>query len=314
MNMVKRILVTGADGFIGKYIVDDLQSGYQIHTYSRRNSPYTFHHQGDICDIDKLDQSFDVVIHAAGNKTDVSSMHRVNVEGMESVVRYVQKSNAKLIVIGSAGVYGIYRNDDNVITTKSKLFPDTAYEKSKAAAQVIVEQAGLASNSFIILQPTNVIGEGDQSRKLLHLFKILQKDNFYYLNRNAQVNYVYARKVAGVVREIVDRSYFPNQSFIINDPMRIEDFIRISADALGLRSPSKSIPAILQPLLYLLARCSIFLPDSLSHFSMGRYYELTSERYYSAIETDNQFPSMEKTDIRSGINNLVEYYRCNKWL
>jgi hypothetical protein len=134
------------------------------------------------------------------------------------------------------------------------------------------------------------------------------------LNRNAQVNYVYAKKISGVVREIVDRSYFPNQSFIINDPMRIEDFIRICADALGLSSPSKSIPAILQPLLYLLARFSNFLPDSLSHFSMGRYYELTSERYYSAIETDNQFPSMEKTDIRSGINNLVEYYRCSKWL
>jgi nucleoside-diphosphate-sugar epimerase len=217
-------------------------------------------------------------------------------------------------VIGSAGVYGIYRNDDNVITARSKLFPDTVYEKSKAAAQVIVEQAGLAPNSFAILQPTNVIGEGDQSRKLLHLFKILQKDNFYFLNRNAQVNYVYARKIAEVVREIVHRSYFPNQSFIINDPMRIEDFIRFCSDALGLRSPSKSIPAILQPLLYLLARVSNFLPDSLSHFSLGRYHELTSERYYSAIETDNQFQNMEKTDIRSGINNLVEYYRCNKWL
>lgn len=314
MSVKKRILITGADGFIGKHIAEALQSNCELHTYSRRTSTYPFHHQGDICDIDQLQESFDVVIHAAGNKTDAATMHRINVEGTAAVVRYIKQHNAKLICIGSGGIYGIYRNRDHIITTSSQYYPDNAYEKSKAEAQLIVEQAALPDNSYIILQPTNVIGEGDQTKKLLHLFKTLQNESFLFINRNARVNYVYVKKVSQIVCAIVEKERYSNQSIIINDPMRISAFIAICADALGVPAPSKNIPRILQPLLFLLAKITPILPRPLQRFSMGRYYEMTSERYYSTQETDNQFTLEENTDIQHGIHNLVAYYRDNKWL
>jgi nucleoside-diphosphate-sugar epimerase len=314
MSVKKRILITGADGFIGKHIAEALHSDFELHTYSRRKSAYSFHHQGDICDIDQLQVSFEIVIHAAGNKTDAATMHRVNVEGTSAVVRYVKQHNAKLIYIGSGGIYGIYRNRDHIITPSSQYCPDNAYEQSKADAQRIVEQAALPDNSYIILQPTNVIGEGDQTKKLLHLFKTLQNGSFFFINKNARVNYVYVKKLSQVVSTIVEKESYSNQSYIVNDPMRISAFIAICAEALGVSAPSKKIPRIFQPLLFLIAKITPILPRPLRRFSLGRYYEMTSERYYSTQETDNQFTLEENTDIHHGIHNLVAYYRDNKWL
>lgn len=314
MTNKKRILVTGADGFIGSHIMEAISGHFDVHTYSRRKSDRPNHIEGDICTLDTLDIPFDIVIHAAGNKSDSATMHTVNVEGTLSVLRYVKKHNAKLLAIGSGGIYGIYNNPDSVITAQSKYLPNNTYEKSKAEAQLAIENTNWPKNAFIVLHPTNVIGEGDTSKKLLNFFETLQKNKFYFLNKKAKVNYVYVKKIADIVSQILHKEAFSNKSYIVNDPITIEQLVKISSSALGCKSEQTTLPYIAKPFLYILAKLAPVLPIKFRKITIGRYYELTSTKYYSTEETNKIFPTDKTTDIQKGIHNLVAYYRENQWL
>lgn len=314
MSSSKRILITGADGFIGKHIKDALNAFGEIYTYSRRESQDPFHLSGDICSIDGLNLNFDIIIHAAGNKTDEATMQQVNVEGTKAVVRFAKKINAKLIAIGSGGIYGIYRNSDSIITTQSAYCPENAYELSKAQAQEAIENSEMPVASYVILQPTNVIGEGDSTKKLLNLMHTVQKKKFFYLNKKARVNYVYVKKIVSVVQQIIDKQHYTNSSFLINDPLTIEELVQMISTEIGSSVPRRSLPKAIQPLLFLLAKLTPYLPSSMQKFTLGKYYEMTSEKYYSTENTDLHFPTDKTVDIRHGIHNLVAYYRDNQWL
>ena len=77
---MKKVLVTGATGFLGKYVVEELsQQGYQVRAFGRNrkvgqsleNSSVAFF-QGDLTkqeDLARACQGMDMVVHAAALST-----------------------------------------------------------------------------------------------------------------------------------------------------------------------------------------------------------------------------------------------------
>ena len=137
-----KILLTGADGFLGSYIKKK-PSLHEFYSLSRYSSDFSFDLSMFIPTFNKI--SFDCVIHAAGkahslpkNKSEIQEFYQVNVLGTQNLLEGLTRSGLPkyFVFISSVSVYGIHvgRNIDET-TPLVALDP---YGISKIEAERIV--------------------------------------------------------------------------------------------------------------------------------------------------------------------------------
>ncbi len=148
---MKKVLVTGATGFVGRELLKTLgKSEYDIVSFQR----------GDIQAHPNLFQNFDYVIHLAGKAHDKGAtwedFDRDNIRLTADLLEKIksQSPNAKFIFISSAKVYG--ENSNGAFSETSPTAPQTPYGKSKLLAEDLVKKSQLL---YIIFRPTLIFSE-----------------------------------------------------------------------------------------------------------------------------------------------------------
>jgi nucleoside-diphosphate-sugar epimerase len=167
-----RVLVTGADGFVGRHLVPYLATqGYKVIAASRRTAS-TFNNPNitatPLPDLSKLfdwqpllDQC-DVVIHLAGIAHKYAGddfYDRVNHRATSALARTISRGGRKhLVFISSiAAQSGSYA--DHELTEDDFPTPNNAYGRSKFAAEQAIRAAGIP---FTILRPVVIYGQGEK--------------------------------------------------------------------------------------------------------------------------------------------------------
>ena len=173
-----RILVTGATGFIGTKLVNELvKLGHKVVALTRKTSNKqgleneNIHlSEGDILDMDSLKramQGCDFVFHLAAYAKNWSKDPRLyydfNVTGMMNVFNVAREFGVKKLVWTSTIVTfgptpeGVVGNE-SIIRTTNRFFTD--YERSKFIAEQ--EALKMARDDFpvVIVNPTRVYGPG----------------------------------------------------------------------------------------------------------------------------------------------------------
>ena len=115
---MKSVLVTGATGFLGRYLVDELiNNGYEVIAQGRKeNVLNSLKEQYKVniikCSLDNIqdiDMKVDYVIHAAALSTvwgRWKDFYNSNVLGTENVIKFCLKNNVKrLVYVSSPSVY-----------------------------------------------------------------------------------------------------------------------------------------------------------------------------------------------------------------
>ena|SRR3989344_744332 len=178
---MKKILITGSEGFVGQHTVHELKKNYSIVGLSRNTKlPAEENLVYEIGDI--LDENFlyellkkykpDVILHLAGiAKTwgnDPREVFNINLIGTlniyESVLKLKNEDgfDPKIVFVSSAECYGKTNNTEN-ITEDSILNPVNTYGASKLAADRLSYQYTQAHNlNIVILRPFPHIGPGQQ--------------------------------------------------------------------------------------------------------------------------------------------------------
>jgi 2-alkyl-3-oxoalkanoate reductase len=165
-----KILVTGASGFIGGKIVENLAKNteYDVLATGRSSSTAKF---GNYPNVTYFTQdlknnlpflSCDVCIHCAGLADDRSSDEQLttnNVDATANLLAALEGCNL-LIFISSASVYdfsdGVPKREEDADTN----IPVSSYGKSKLAAEKLVIDAKV--KSVYIIRPRAVYGPGDR--------------------------------------------------------------------------------------------------------------------------------------------------------
>jgi nucleoside-diphosphate-sugar epimerase len=165
------VLVTGADGFVGRHLVPYLaMQGYKVIAASR--AKFTFDDPNTtaialpdlsrLFDWQPILKQCDVVVHLAG----IAHKHagddfydRVNHRATSALARAISHSGTKhLVFISSiAAQSGSYA--DHELTEGDFPTPNNAYGRSKFAAEQAIRAAGI---SFTILRPVVIYGEGEK--------------------------------------------------------------------------------------------------------------------------------------------------------
>lgn len=133
-----KILLTGAGGFLGSVILDELKKHHNIHTLGRsiRN-----HIQANLTEPVKLQDRYDMVIHCAGKahsvpKTDAEKeeFFRVNNVGTQNLLDALKINPPDTFVfISTVAVYG--KEEGGMIQENEALQPAAAYGMSKWEAE-----------------------------------------------------------------------------------------------------------------------------------------------------------------------------------
>jgi nucleoside-diphosphate-sugar epimerase len=136
------ILLTGSNGFLGKYIFDELSKFANIFTLNRNNSNYNY-----ILGENQIifDKKFDIVVHSAGkahaifeSESEINSLFNINVKGTYDLLKGLEKSGIpeKFVFISSVSVYGLIQGID--ILENFPLAAEDPYGKSKIEAEEII--------------------------------------------------------------------------------------------------------------------------------------------------------------------------------
>jgi nucleoside-diphosphate-sugar epimerase len=167
-----KVLVTGADGYIGSQLVSSLSlDGHEVVSFDLR--------QGDnILDLDQVDEAAkgcEWIIHLAG-VVGIGACEKnpnawdVNVEGTRNVLR--QHKN----VIYSSVLAG-YKSQS--IDETTPVFPTATYYKSKLEAEALVEAAGqtilrfgalYGVNPYVFVSDAKVVYKAMRSDLMVHSF------------------------------------------------------------------------------------------------------------------------------------------------
>jgi len=166
--MKKKILVSGSSGFVGKRVVAALRKrGHSVREFDLGNGQDLLKQ----ADCEKAAKGIDLVMHGAAILDEHSPLlWQVNVNGTENLIKASAEGKVeRFIHLSTAGVHG---NQRGKLSENSTIQPVTAYEKSKAAAEKIVEDYQEMIESTII-RPAIVLGANDYWKKIIRL---MQKD------------------------------------------------------------------------------------------------------------------------------------------
>jgi len=234
---MEKILITGASGFIGSFIVEEaLRRGFDTWAAVRRSSSRAFLQDKRInlieLNLDSEDDlkrqlqglDFDYVVHAAGvtkciNKAD---FHRINTEGTKHLVnaiRALQMPLKRFVYLSSLSVYGAIREQQpyTPIREDDTPRPNTAYGKSKLEAERWLDSLNPSNFKFqtsnfklqtsnfkektfpyVILRPTGVYGPRERDYFLMAK-SIKQHSDFAVGYKRQDITFVYVTDVVQAV-------------------------------------------------------------------------------------------------------------------
>ena len=178
---MKKILITGATGHIGSYLIknlgktltdlniyilDNMSTGRYCSLFNLPSySSYKFLHL-DLtkCSINEIPKT-DFVIHLAA-KTDAAQSAKFkdefytnNLESTKKIIEYVKKSNSKLLFASSTSVYGPQSNLIDEYCAEGELNPQSPYASVKLEEEKLIESTFEKENSkYLILRLGTIYG------------------------------------------------------------------------------------------------------------------------------------------------------------
>lgn len=258
----KQVCVTGANGFIGRHLVDALsQQGYSIRVLTRRPDclfPSCIQVVlGDLttlgCQLDQFLEGCEILFHCAGEIRDVGAMQLLHVDGthhlLQAVLRVSTKTEQKVhwVQLSSVGVYGSSfgpAKTYHLVTEDTQLRPVGEYEITKARADELVVQASDGVKmTYSIVRPSNVLGVGMPNQSLRDLISMVKRGLFFYIGKpGAVAPYVHVDDVVSALMKCAFEPKAKGQTYNLSNDCLLEDLIKCIASLLGVRSPQIRVP------------------------------------------------------------------------
>ena len=181
----ERILITGASGFVGSFIVEEaLRQGMEVWAAVRKSSSMRYLQDERIhrveLNLSSVEQmmtalqgvTMDYVVHAAGltKALHEDDFFMVNADGTKNLVKALQNTEMPLkrfVFISSLSVMGAIREKEphtEMLDTDTAQ-PNTAYGRSKLAAEEWLRRE--CSLPYTILRPTGVYGPREKDYMLM---------------------------------------------------------------------------------------------------------------------------------------------------
>ena len=222
----KKILLTGATGFLGSYIAKELlNQGYHVRALVRNSSQAKLTSlgleaveavTGNLTDIDSLHnavQGVDGIIHAACTFEHAE----VDVAAMNALLESWQQGS--FVFISSVDVYGIPKflpvTEEHPYGENLKDYANGKVQAEKALIEVAKSKD---STNYTILRPPNIWSNDPRSFQQVFypLYEIINKirenETIYLKHKNCSDAWIDARELAAIAVACLDTTFFKSKA------------------------------------------------------------------------------------------------------
>ena len=322
----KNILVTGASGFVGQFLLErliqtDCNKIVAMHhnplsksIKERFGDQITWNNSdlvsGDCCG---LLSDIDIVFHLAGYssitslKEEIDYLQKINVDMTESLaVDCVASPVRQFIFVSSIAAC---ENSFSKIIHETNGTPITPYGISKKRAEDLLIKHADGHYTVTILRPTALFGEYYKGR-IFELVKRINNRRFVIFGSGENhTNFYYIRDFIEILINVKDNNRALNQVFIASDnAFQLNILISWIAESLKCRKFFLKIPIwigyIVCYFLYVIER----LKNKKFSFSLRRLKTMNRDVIYSNRKILNALNVANKYGVQQGINNTIDWY------
>ena len=344
-----KILVTGASGFIGSFIVEEaLKRGFETWAAVRGSSSKAYLQDERInfivLNLSSKEQlveqlrshTFDYVVHAAGvtKCLDKRDFRRINTEGTKNLVTALMELQMPLkrfVFVSSLSVFGAIREKQpyEEIRETDTPQPNTEYGRSKLEAEQWLEK--LSENSersessedsdkkpfpYVILRPTGVYGPREKDYFLMAQ-SIKQHSDFAVGYRRQDITFVYVSDVVQAVFLALEKGQTGRKYFLSDGEVyQSTTFSDLIHEELGRPWWIR----ITAP-LWVLRVVTFFgeyvgrLTGKVTALNNDKFHILRQRNWRCDIEPARRELGYEpKVQLKEGVHRAISWYLENKWL
>jgi len=329
---MKKILITGATGFIGSFLVEKaIKSGFEVYAGIRLNSNIQIFKDKqvkflelDFANIKGLIQQlsqirFDFIIHNAGITQSLhkAEFYKVNYQYTRNFIEaLIETGNIpeKFIYTSSLAAFGPGNPNTNIpICNEDVPNPVTSYGKSKLMAEEYIKS--ISDFPYIILRPTAVYGP--REKNLLTVFKTINMGLEPYLGFKKQhVSFIFIHDLVDVFFKIIESDVCKKEYFISDgNDYSTEDLNQLIRYYLRKRTFKIRIPLFLVRVFAFISGLFSSLSGKISIFNLEKVNELECTNWICDINPlikDTGFKA--KFNLDEGIRQTIEWYKTNKGL
>lgn len=332
------ILITGASGFIGSFIVEGaLERGFDTWAGIRSTSskkylrhPKTRFLELDLAHPDKLRTelaghkkehgTFDYIVHCAGvtkcpDKKTFDEVNHLQTKSFIELLRELDMIPKQFIYISTLSVFGpLHEQDYAPIREQETPMANTAYGLSKLKAEQYIQS--IPDFPYVIYRPTGVYGPRE-SDYFLMAKSIKQHVDFSVGFRRQVLTFVYVKDIVrtiflGIEKQISRRAYFLTDGKVYES--------RTFSDFIQKKMGNPFVIRIKCPLI-LLKVISLFAEFIANR--LGKSSTLNSDKYKIMKQRNWQCditPTVEELgytpeyDLEKGVNETIDWYKSEGWL
>ncbi len=330
-----RILITGASGFIGGYLValalergDDVTATVRAGSdRSRLNDPrlhlleLPLHDEAAMTTVLRATDRYDWVIHNAGTTKALhrDDYRRGNLELTRRLVNALQNAEKvpdKFLFVSSLAALGAAPADSDLIKNNQAPRPLTPYGESKLQTERYLESLPL-DFPWVVVRPTAVYGPWE--RDILTFIRLAEKGLELTIGSEPQrLSFVHAADVAQAIFRVLESPLANHRKYIIGDGQayRTADLGAAVRKALGRKKTLKlGIPlSVMRPIAGLAETIGRWQKKP-SPLNREKLPELAAENWHCDVQPlFEELHFKPRFNLYSGMADAVNWYRQHGWL
>jgi len=329
--MKKRVLITGASGFVGYHLIAEaLQNGLEVYAAIRPNSKiehlsqfninYTYLNYTSVEDLKKEieDKKYNYIIHAAGitKAKTLADYNQINAEFSRNLALAATQVGVpieKFVLVSSLAALGPIQDLTALIQDNSTPNPVTSYGKSKLLAEQYLLK--IPDLPLVIIRPTAVYGPREHD--LYVIFRAINKGLDPHIGRfSQQLSFIYVKDLVKVLVRVLSLTSH-NEVYNITDGVAYNRYALADAAKLILNRKAFRVHLpvfMVNGLAILMDRLYLYKKDT-PVLNKEKMSELTAVNWacdISRIQKDLNF--IPQYSLKQGLSETLDWYKESKWL
>ena len=328
---MKKILITGASGFVGSHLVEEaLNRNLEVHAGVRKTSSRQFlknkkihFFEMDFSDkkdlAEKLNKAeFDFIVHNAGivSAPKLQDYFTVNYEYVKNLIEALNKNKLdKFIYISSLASFGPASSSDlsDFLKEEDKPKPINTYGKSKLQSEEYIKS--LDNFPYVIVRPTAIYGP--REKEILTFFKLINQHIEGYIgNKKQHLTFIYVKDLAKTILDAA-LSKVSQKSYFISDGKYYSqnELGKYAKQFLNKKTLRFHVPVSLVRGIAWLLEQPAKITGNYPALNLEKVRILESMNWkcdLTALKEDLNF--QPQYDLERGLAETIEWYKKEGWL